>query len=88
MNLASIIAQSDFLAQSGLLAEAGLAAGIPIGIPLGMPIGMALGTSAEKKKQAERITAAMQSGQFSVLDREGKPISVEQFLELIGGKCS
>jgi len=57
-----------------------LGSGMAIGISVGIGSGMAMGIPAGKRKAREEISDYLERNRYSLVDRQGKPVSIEECL--------
>ena len=81
-----------------LLAEAGIGAGIGIGIGIGLSIGigsgmglgrtqgMRAGAGGAMEKVKQQLTAAISSGEISIVGKDGESMTSESLLQLLEEK--
>ena len=73
-----------------LLAETsfgtGVAVGISAGLVTGILFGAAAGAASVGKKVRQKLTAAIESGDISAVDRDGKPMTASAISEWLNEK--
>ena len=73
-----------------LLADAGMGVGIAVGISsglvTGMLFGLAGGASFASKKIGRQLTAAIESGDISVVGKDNKSMTADSIVELLNEK--
>ena len=79
-----IASQLPFVLAAGF--GTGVGVGISTGLVTGLLFGAAAGASFASKKMRRQLTAAIESGSVSVVDRDGKPISGDSVAELLNEK--
>ena len=78
MQFAELIAQGSF--------GGGFGAGIGAGISIGIGAGSGAGSGGAKKKLERQLTAAMEAGEISVVDKDGQSMTAESILRLLQEK--
>lgn len=79
LHLATLIAQGDFGSGFG----AGMGAGMGTGVCIGMGAFSGMWTNAARKKLQRQITAAIEAGEISIVDRNGESVTAESLLKLL-----
>ena len=75
MRIADLLAQGSF--------GGGFGAGIGAGIAIGVGAGSGAGSGNAKKKLERQLTAAMEAGEISVVNKDGQSMTAESILRLL-----
>ena len=66
-----------------LMAQGSFGAGFGAGIGAGIAVGVGAGSETAKKKFGRQLTAAIEAGEISVVNKDGEPMTAESILRLI-----
>ena len=78
LQIGVILAQQSF--------GSGIAVGFGSGLATGIGVGMGSGQISVRKKIERQLRAAVESGEISIVDKEGQPITPESLLVLLKEK--